>query len=438
MILQDATAYKRLMAFSRSLRRTWQSLLQNRPPVEKHCTGVEIDACREGPGGPYLGVIRTSSRIGSGILTPPNTAMCYVVSTAPPLGVYKQRTAMNLVQLLGSTLGIGFVAGVRLYATILAMGLGIRFHWFQLSAGQEHLRVLAEPLVIAVSGAACLIEFVSDKIPWVDSLWDSFHTVIRPVGAAMLAAASLGSVDPAVRMCIVIACGGVALTSHSSKASTRLLVNHSPEPFSNIALSILEDLFTPVGLWLALKHPIVALTLVLIFLAGFAWLSPKVFRLMRLQVVALLAWIQRGRRTPGNRFDGAVGSFAVPPLVSDALAVISRNASPIPQAYAAFALAPSTATTSLTGIRCAATKTVRNLGNSVGYLAVMNEEVAFVTRRLFKYRVHRILLREITHVEWKRGLLMNRLLVRTASAESVFYVFKDVEIGAPMAHRGHT
>jgi hypothetical protein len=68
----------------------------------------------------------------------------------------------------------------------------------------------------------------------------------------------------------------------------------------------------------------------------------------------------------------------------------------------------------------------------------MNEEVAFVTRRLFKYRVHRILLREITHVEWKRGLLMNRLLVRTASAESVFYVFKDVEIGAPMAHRGHT
>jgi Domain of unknown function (DUF4126) len=206
---------------------------------------------------------------------------------------------MNAIELFGSTLGLGFAAGIRLYATVLALGLAIRFNWYHFAPGQEHLRVLAEPLVLSIAGLACVIEFLSDKIPWVDSLWDSFHTIIRPLGGAILGATFLGSMDhPALKMVLVILCGGVAFTSHSSKAATRLAVNHSPEPFSNIALSLLEDSLAPVCVWLATKHPVVAAVLVLIFLAACAWGAPKVFRLVRLELLALRMWITKPAPVP--------------------------------------------------------------------------------------------------------------------------------------------
>ena len=187
---------------------------------------------------------------------------------------------MELVQLLGSTLGLGFVSGINLYATVLVLGLGIRFHIFQVAFAREHLQVLADPLVLTVAGIAFLIEFIADKIPWVDSIWDSFHTFIRPVGAIVLAVMALGHTDPALKLALVILCGGVALTSHGSKAGIRLAANHSPEPFSNIALSLAEDLLVVGGTWVAVQHPMLALGVVAVFLAGVIWLAPKVFRLI--------------------------------------------------------------------------------------------------------------------------------------------------------------
>lgn len=203
---------------------------------------------------------------------------------------------MDTVALIGSAMGLGFVAGVRLYATILALGLAIRFHWIHLSAAAEPLSILAHPAILIAAAVAYLAEFFADKVPWVDSAWDSIHTFIRPIGAAVIAAAALGDVNPVLKLTLIILCGGMALASHSSKAATRLAINHSPEPFTNIGMSLAEDMLAPVGIWLSLRHPVFVLCLVLSFLAAFAWVAPKIFRLIRGRLLALRGWA-RGFRT---------------------------------------------------------------------------------------------------------------------------------------------
>lgn len=197
---------------------------------------------------------------------------------------------MDAVHLLATTLGLGFAAGLRLYATVLGLGLAIRFHFLTLPDAAQGLEVLAHPAVLAAAGVAFVIEFVSDKIPWVDSLWDSIHTIIRPVGAAVLAATAFATLDPAVRVVLVILCGGVALSSHASKAATRLAVNQSPEPFSNIALSLLGDVTAPFVLWLTAAHPMAALTMVVLFLCVFARLASRIWRLLKNGLQRLQRW----------------------------------------------------------------------------------------------------------------------------------------------------
>ncbi len=188
---------------------------------------------------------------------------------------------MDTFQLLGSTFGLSFLAGVRLYATVLALGLGIRLGIFHPPAALSGLDVLSHTAILSLAGAAYVAEFVADKIPWFDTLWDSIHTFIRPIGAALLGAAALGTLDPKVRVAMAILCGGVALTSHSSKAATRVMANHSPEPFSNIALSLAGDVAVPAGVWLALSHPIAAFVLVIISLVVFAVMARFIFRKLR-------------------------------------------------------------------------------------------------------------------------------------------------------------
>ncbi|HTW64803.1 MAG TPA: DUF4126 domain-containing protein [Bryobacteraceae bacterium] len=209
---------------------------------------------------------------------------------------------METIELIGSTMGLSFVAGVRLYATVLALGLAIRFDLLHLGTIGEPLRVLAHPAVLIAAGLAYLAEFFADKIPWVDSIWDSFHTFIRPVGAAVLAAAVLGDMNPVLKLTLIILCGGVAFASHSSKAAARLVVNHSPEPFTNIGASLAEDTFAPFGVWLSISHPLLVLGLVLAFLGGFVWVMPKVFRSIRARIVAVGEWLRR-RDNPSQKAD---------------------------------------------------------------------------------------------------------------------------------------
>ena len=186
---------------------------------------------------------------------------------------------MDVIGTLGALSGVAFVSGLRLYSTVLVVGLGLRFGFLHLPESLEHLRVLATMPILVLSGFLYTIEFVADKIPWVDSAWDAVHTVIRPLGAAVLGATAFGTVDPSIRVGAALLCGGIALSSHAAKSGTRLVANHSPEPVSNVALSLGEDASVVGGVWLALTHPIATLVVVIVLLAMIAWLLPRIVRL---------------------------------------------------------------------------------------------------------------------------------------------------------------
>lgn len=191
---------------------------------------------------------------------------------------------MDIVALLGAVMGLGFISGINLYATILAIGLALQFNLFTPPAYLQELEVLSHPYVLIPAGLAFIVEFFADKIPWVDSVWDSFHTFIRPVGAVVIMAASVTDLPPAVEVGLVILCGSVALLSHSTKSGTRVVANHSPEPFSNTILSLAEDAIALIGAWLLFSHPILLFCIVLVFVLAALWILPKLYRLVRRQV----------------------------------------------------------------------------------------------------------------------------------------------------------
>src|SRR5215213_8535409 len=151
---------------------------------------------------------------------------------------------MELLSALGRTLGFSFAAGINLYATTAIIGLASRYHWVNLPAQYQ---IFDNTWVIGVALVLYVVEFVADKIPWVDSMWDAVHTVIRPAGGAFIAVATLGQASPAVEGLAALMGGTLAAGTHFTKAGTRAVANTSPEPFSNWILSITEDVFV-VGL----------------------------------------------------------------------------------------------------------------------------------------------------------------------------------------------
>lgn len=194
---------------------------------------------------------------------------------------------MDPLHTLALALGGGIAAGLRLYATVLGLGIAIRLGWLQLPVSLQGLEILAHPAVLAAAAVAYVAEFISDKIPWFDTFWDAVHTFIRPVGAAMLGTAAFATLDPAARTSLALLTGGAALSAHASKAAVRFAVNHSPEPFSNWLLSLAGDFMVPALLWLTFTHPLLTLSAALVFLAVFAWLAVKIFRLLRRAFTAL-------------------------------------------------------------------------------------------------------------------------------------------------------
>jgi uncharacterized membrane protein len=166
---------------------------------------------------------------------------------------------MEWLQTWGVAMGAAWLSGVKLYASVLTLGLLQHFGFAHLPGD---LRILGEWWVIAVTGLLFLVEFVADKIPAVDSAWDSVHTFIRVPAGAVLAGAAFGHFDTRVRLLALLLGGGIALTSHGTKAAARLAVNTSPEPFSNVALSVLEDAFSVALSWLTAFHPVVTLAVV--------------------------------------------------------------------------------------------------------------------------------------------------------------------------------
>jgi hypothetical protein len=175
-------------------------------------------------------------------------------------------------------MGSAWLSGFNLYATVVTLGLLARFHLVTLPG---ELGFVSQWWVIGIAGVLYLIEFLADKIPVVDSVWDAIHTFIRVPAGAILAASAFAHFQPAVRIAALLTGGSLAFGSHATKASVRMTANASPEPVSNFVLSTAEDIFT-IGLTaLAAFHPVVILVIVLVFVVLLIWLGPKLFRAVR-------------------------------------------------------------------------------------------------------------------------------------------------------------
>lgn len=183
-----------------------------------------------------------------------------------------------MLSTLGFAMGSAWLSGVNLYAVVLTLGILQRMHLARLPGD---LGLLGQTWVIALAAVLYGIEFIADKIPAVDSTWDAIHTFIRVPAGAILAASAFANFDPAVRLAALLAGSGVALSSHGVKAATRVAANVSPEPFSNIALSLMED-FVAFGSAVVMSfHPVVMLVGVLVFLLFALWFLPKILRTLR-------------------------------------------------------------------------------------------------------------------------------------------------------------
>jgi hypothetical protein len=174
---------------------------------------------------------------------------------------------MGTLETLGPAGSLSLLAGWRLYLCILATGFAMHFGVLPLPDHLESLQILANPWVMGAAGVATLAEFFADKVAWLDSAWDAVHTFIRPVGGALLTLAVIDPSDPATQVIAFILGGGATLLAHGGKAGARAVVNTSPEPFSNIAVSTVEDVATGGALYLAYQYPEIAVGIALVMLA---------------------------------------------------------------------------------------------------------------------------------------------------------------------------
>ncbi|HEX4200647.1 MAG TPA: DUF4126 domain-containing protein, partial [Chthoniobacterales bacterium] len=191
---------------------------------------------------------------------------------------------MDVLQTLAVALGLAALSGYSLYLTVFLTGLAVHFDWIHLAPQYASLHVLADPAIIIVSGILFVIEFFVDKIPWLDSLWDAIHTFIRPVGGALLAVQTLGHPGPVFNVVVGLVAGAVTFTSHSVKTGTRLIVNQSPEPFSNVAVSLGENLLVGAMFALLWSHPLIALGILLVFFSVAFYFLPRIWRTIRIRI----------------------------------------------------------------------------------------------------------------------------------------------------------
>jgi len=203
--------------------------------------------------------------------------------------------SLDMPQLLALAAALGWASGVRLYLVVLLTGLAGYMGWVPLPNG---LHLLAHPVVLAASGFMVFVEFFADKIPGLDSIWDMVHTAIRIPAGAALAAGVFGADHAAMALVAALLGGGFAATAHAAKATTRAAINTSPEPFSNVGASLVEDGLVPVGLWLAVAHPLLFGVLFIAVLVLSVWLIRKSWRFLK-SLFGRVARIFSGRPDPG-------------------------------------------------------------------------------------------------------------------------------------------
>ncbi len=194
---------------------------------------------------------------------------------------------VDTVSLLAIAAALGWASGLRLYAVVFMTGLAGSLGWVELPAG---LKVLQSPLLLGASGLMLFVEFFADKIPGVDTLWDMVHTLVRIPAGAALAAAVFGADQSSWAVAAALMGGTLAATSHVAKATTRAALNASPEPFSNLAMSLLGDSVVPVSLWLSWEHPALFFVALAVALAGMVALTWVLAKFLRRLLRRVSAW----------------------------------------------------------------------------------------------------------------------------------------------------
>ncbi len=200
---------------------------------------------------------------------------------------------------VGAALALAVASGLSLYGATFVTGLALRLGAAQLWPAAQDLAILADPVVLTVSGVLFTLEFLADKVPGLDSVWDAVHTAIRPVGGALLAIRALGELPLPAEAVALLLLGTAALATHAAKATARLVVNASPEPVTNVGLSLTENGVMAAVVWLALAHPLGALVAGLVVLTAAVWLIAWLTRQAGLAARRLRARVTR--RAPARR-----------------------------------------------------------------------------------------------------------------------------------------
>jgi hypothetical protein len=216
----------------------------------------------------------------------------------------------ELISVIALTAGVGWASGINLYALVLVLGIAGATGNIQLPA---ELAVVQSPMVIMAAGVMYVIEFIADKVPGVDTGWDTLHTFIRIPAGAMLAAGAVGDVTPALEIAAGLMGGTLAGASHLTKASTRALINTSPEPVSNWTASISEDLLVLGGLWTMFNHPVLFLCLMVLFIALVIWLLPKLWRLIKKIFRKIAEWLGMVEKPVARSVPDVEPPVALPP-----------------------------------------------------------------------------------------------------------------------------
>jgi hypothetical protein len=198
---------------------------------------------------------------------------------------------MSIVQILGLALGSAWTSGINLYATVAVLGLLERYQWAFLPGS---LHALGNWFIIGAAIFLYIVEFVADKIPYVDTIWDAVHTFIRVPAGAVLAAAATSDINPSIQIVALLAGGGLAFSTHSTKAAARATVNLSPEPFSNWTLSLIEDVIAIGASIIATFHPLIIFGVIVVFLLVFAWIASRVMRGLKKTMLTMRNFL-RGR-----------------------------------------------------------------------------------------------------------------------------------------------
>ncbi|MCK4833543.1 MAG: DUF4126 domain-containing protein [Gammaproteobacteria bacterium] len=212
---------------------------------------------------------------------------------------------METIDVIALTLGVAWASGINLYAAILVLGLMGSGGYTQLP---ESLMVLQDPLVLMAAGLMYCVEFFADKVPGVDTGWDTIHTFIRiPAGAMLAMGAAQGlEINQAAELTAALLGGTLAATSHLTKAGTRLVINTSPEPVSNWTASIAEDMAVVGGLWAALNYPLLFIALLILFVVFAIWFLPKLWCALKLIVAKIKGWFGKGSEEPDAPVDNII------------------------------------------------------------------------------------------------------------------------------------